>query len=419
VTPTTIRIALPEMDAGAKQAPLLQPIVDFINSHFQLYGRRLVLVPYAAKGSRGAQHSDAQAAAQSAAFATMDYVASDGYAALEDEFLASVAAQHMLGVRTGREWGESGLLDSHAPFLWSYAPTLGNLESAAADVICRQLAHHPATHSAEYPATERVFAALVPDDKWMGQSPSTRELKDGLDACGVKLRVATYSALGVDQTASDQQQMLQLQSDGVTTVIYLSVHCCIPDQPPHSASSVGYHPEWFLLGQVQDDEELTWAAGAPSDQLRSMFGLAPWSRPVVSGDDPTTQVYAAQNARTKQSAANNAAGAYHELLLLASGIQSAGPRLTPATFQAGLQALRFPNPGAASAPYFQATVGFDDGRHTMTSDYALAWWNVSARSKQSVDGAHGAFCYVDRARRWLPGQFPDRDSFFDAASSAC
>ena len=64
------------------------------------------------------------------------------------------------------------------------------------------------------------------------------------------------------------------------------------------------------------------------------------------------------------------AARYSSLLLLASGIQLAGPNLTPATFQAGLmRADQFPNPGARGAPYFQARVGAERlARHRLDLD---------------------------------------------------
>ena len=68
---------------------------------------------------------------------------------------------------------------------------------------------------------------------------------------------------------------------------------------------------------------------------------------------------------------------YNELLILAAGIQLAGPNLTPETFAQGLASTTFPNPGAAGAPFFQATVGFDPaalaGGRDPVLGAALAW----------------------------------------------
>jgi hypothetical protein len=69
--------------------------------------------------------------------------------------------------------------------------------------------------------------------------------------------------------------------------------------------------------------------------------------------------------------------AYVQLLLLASEIQGAGPNLTPETFEAALLAARFPNPGAASAPFFQASGGYL-GDSTFIDDVGLLWWDWGA-----------------------------------------
>jgi hypothetical protein len=63
--------------------------------------------------------------------------------------------------------------------------------------------------------------------------------------------------------------------------------------------------------------------------------------------------------------------------LLASEIQGAGPSLTPETFEAALLAARFPNPGAASAPFFQASGGYL-GDSTFIDDVGLLWWDWGA-----------------------------------------
>jgi hypothetical protein len=102
---------------------------------------------------------------------------------------------------------------------------------------------------------------------------------------------------------------------------------------------------------------------------------------------------------------------YEQLLLLASGIQLAGPHLTPQTFAAGLQRARFPNPGAQGPPYYQARVGFDGGRHTMSADATMFWFDPS-RPGTIDPSSPGAICYVDHGRRYGLGQWAKSDPVF-------
>src|SRR5439155_5467201 len=91
---------------------------------------------------------------------------------------------------------------------------------------------------------------------------------------------------------------------------------------------------------------------------------------------------------------------YRELLLLASGVQMAGPRLTPATFAAGLHRTRFPNP---SHPIMAGAVGFGDD-FSMTDDATQLWWSSSQPGPYN-EGV-GAWCYVDGGARYRSGTWP-------------
>jgi hypothetical protein len=107
---------------------------------------------------------------------------------------------------------------------------------------------------------------------------------------------------------------------------------------------------------------------------------------------------------------------YQELLLLASGIQMAGPRLTPETFAAGLHATTFPNPGAGAAPYYQGSVGFPGTSTTMVEDYQ-AFWLDTRESGQDVQNSKGvnqskAFCAVGLGRRWDVDTWPSTDGLY-------
>ncbi len=68
---------------------------------------------------------------------------------------------------------------------------------------------------------------------------------------------------------------------------------------------------------------------------------------------------------------------YRSLLLIASGIQMAGPHLTAQSFQAALWNATFPNPPST---IMAGKVGFGGGSYAMTVDGAGMWYNPSAPS---------------------------------------
>jgi hypothetical protein len=104
---------------------------------------------------------------------------------------------------------------------------------------------------------------------------------------------------------------------------------------------------------------------------------------------------------------------YLNFLQLATGIQLAGPNLTPQTFEQGMFKAKFPNPGCGGEPYYQACVGYGPGDHVQQDDAVLVWWSKDEPS--TGDGTPGgSFCYVRRGIRYAPGSFPtDAEPFFE------
>jgi hypothetical protein len=102
--------------------------------------------------------------------------------------------------------------------------------------------------------------------------------------------------------------------------------------------------------------------------------------------------------------------------VLAAGIQLAGPRLTPESFAEGLRSTTFPNPGAAAAPFYQATVGFEDGDASMTNDFNEFWFDPSTDwqtySPQPGLNFYRTNCYVGLGRRWSGDSWPRTDAFY-------
>jgi hypothetical protein len=101
---------------------------------------------------------------------------------------------------------------------------------------------------------------------------------------------------------------------------------------------------------------------------------------------------------------------YHEMLLAASGIQMAGPNLTPQTFSDGLMRTEFPNPPSWQQ---EGRVGFP-GVHYMTQDASAWWWGETSPAVYQDEGAQ-ALCYVDHGARYTAATFPtSTDQYFTA-----
>jgi hypothetical protein len=150
------------------------------------------------------------------------------------------------------------------------------------------------------------------------------------------------------------------------------------------------------------------SAAFPAEERRHIMGLTFQPRQV---DEFNSYAVLAQEQTTDgayigydSSSASVLNPDYRWMLLLASGIQLAGPHLTPESFARGLQQADFPNP---DNPQRVGKVGFQSGRHGMTIDGAEMWWGEGAHPPYSDADWGGSLCYSGHGRRYQLGEWPD------------
>lgn len=379
VTATTVRVGVSRTDL-----PALSSYASWFGSHFELYGRKLQLVglDLSDLSTPEAQQAAATAAVQQQVFAVLlTPPPTSGPAAFPQQFL-DVAADHgiiTLLARTSQ--ASSTALSALSPHAWSYAPGLDVLEQAAGDVLCDVLAGRRATLSPEESGKQRRFGILAPDAAHAGGNDlDLQTISSALDGCHSP---AQLERVNPTSSSAVGDALRRLKIAGVTTVVpYLGAASVARVVMP-AAEDLAYRPEWLLSGIDDDPQEGAWSH-APAKQLRALAGLASWQ--------PSAALHP---FRQLGSPADEQA--YRSMLMLASGIQLAGAGLTPDTFDAGLSATAFPNPGAGKAPLHQAFVGFDDLDHGMVDDVALARWRSTG------------FCLVGGGTRWQFGNLPKND----------
>ena len=408
VTGTDVRVvALRSQEAALALA-------RFFNSHFQLYGRRIQIVaaPKDASGqavSAQGQRALAAEVSQLGAFAatTPDYQGSGSslYAMPNyGTFIDSAAERHVITVDGAPYLATSAQAQRNAPYQWSYAPFLDTIEANLAEFTCHALAGRAAAHAGpSLQRTTRKFAALIAKDPQGLPPPDLSALKAGLAACRVSLQVYELEQDDTNPSAN-AQVFLQMERSGVTTAFLMAWGGQTTAMT--RAPDAGYQPEWVLPG-LNSQADPDYVSGVQAQQRGHVFGFDPQGKRLPSGSSPS------QAAAREVGLARPDEGLYHRLLLLASGIQMAGPRLTPDTFAKGLWSTTFPNPGAAATPSFQATVGAEPEQFSLVSDIALIWWDASnadpSRTSELPGAGPGGFCYVGRGTRWSLGRWPSGD----------
>ncbi len=422
VTRDEIRVAFATGPGDNPSA--LQNTVEFFNKRFEFYGRKIRIVtfnPAAAFGytdSAELQRKDAvKVDEELKAFASLAYT---GGAISNAPYFDELARREVIGVDTFATLRtEQENYDRFRPYQWNFLPSLDKTVRNEVEWICTSLAGKNAEYAGPaFSVSRRVFGVVVV--RYASGVADPSPLVQGLKGCGASpVKVAEIAYGSTD--AQFQVLAADFNQAGVTSVLCLCAGAVLEFNLMTAATERGYFPEWLLMPLWGQDLNSI-AQFYPSEQRSHAIGLTSHNRVNPISERPW---YWALKEMDQSFSEDSASGAiwgdlagtfnnrYTALLLLASGIQMAGPNLTPQNFERGLFNARFSNPGAGGPPYFQARVGFGHGNHTMIQDYGLVWFDDSADA-YDTSSAKGAFCYAYRGARFGAGQWPSRDHpFFD------
>jgi hypothetical protein len=311
----------------------------------------------------------------------------------------------------------------HAPYQWNYYAPIDLIQRNMAEVICKQLNGKPASFAAGAEALKPRKFGMIIDATVKGATPVRAEpLLSLTRRCGAVWDVheVAFKDPSVPNSAVDgtKNPITQMQGNDVTTIVCLCIYSHLRGAMQNAnVASPPYAPEWFVQDfGIQDVDHFGTHYPAPQDA--QVFGLRTWNKSLPREQMPYWNARLEVDATTPEDAYNFDTD-YWNLLVLASGIQLAGPNLTPSTFEQGLHRARFPNPNCGRAPYYQACVGFEGGTHTMIKDFALVWWNPNETSfeydrtrgdnRYSSRQGLGAFCYAELGVRRSLGRWPEGD----------
>jgi hypothetical protein len=418
VTRDAIYVAVPTPNGFKQQYLALQ---NFYNQRFQLYNRKIVFEfcsPHAGDGSQGNGDSanQSQDAANTAAgcegkprpFASTFYQFDNGR-----YYNQEMACRYKVVTVGSWEPYDSTYLNRCAPYLYNYPMVSQEIFGQLGSWACARLVGRKATWSGDATlsgATRKFGIYLAPytNDDPVARRSALDPLVDRLKQCGANVPdsqivinpvVENPSAPGqaVDP-ASANNAVSQMKAAGVS-----SIFCLCATFPfgalTRAASTNAYHPEWITstfgnLDQVVIQE----LAAAPPDQSRNQFGLTFVPRQINPLLEPFNAAFAEGDPtigpKTASTDYSNFTQVYRPLLMLASGLQMAGPHLTPQTFRDGLRKAAFPNPVTR---IHAGAVGVSKNGWTFTQDAAEWWWDNDAKGPYTDDSSQGkgAICYLD------------------------
>ncbi|MCU1591890.1 MAG: hypothetical protein JWP11_3146 [Frankiales bacterium] len=418
VTRNEITIAVPTQ--FLEDTSIAPKLATFFNKRFELYGRKLVIQPFTPTGCASGSQPDPAKMRDDAvavdeelqAFATLAYCNASG---ADHHYYDALAQRKTISVTDGNlTTGVESHYAAHAPYEWNVQPGVDTILANTAQFICGKLAARPPKYAgpAQARAATRKFG-LIYTRAVDGTVPDISPLRNGLKSCGQSL-FEVRDDQSSDASRNGVNTMVSMQNAGVTSVLCVCNNLDTRGIYMPAASGQGYEPEWVESTYINNDLDNSYNSGnAPPDQSSHVLGVIFRNKLLPKQDMPWYWALreADPNASPSAGAYYSANSRYEQLLLLASGIQLAGPHLTPQSFAAGLFRARFPNPGAEGAPYYQARVGFDGGRHTMSADAAMFWYDPQ-RPGTIDPSVPGAICYVDRGRRFALGGWTRSDPVF-------
>lgn len=374
----------------------LQNLIPLFNRTFELYGRRVVLKPFQGEGNwlqeyQGQNQQGAQADAATAR--KMGAFADDSHLVyMTPPYAQSLAQEGVISLNTLSF--TQAFYERYSPYMYSYTPTADKLAGWYTNVICNRLHGRKATFAGNpiYKRTKRVFGLTVLD------TPNYIEVGNFMqrwmkEQCGAEFVERVNYAL---DPVSEQRQapsiIARMKAAGVTTFVCYCSYSML-QYLTHHANQQDYHPEWVvdaggdMSGRLPAQNQWAHAIGY-NDHYFMTSGIV----------RERSEAYRAYELGSggKEPRSQYFAMAYYGLLHFFSGLQQAGPNLTPETFQRGMFSLPTSELGDAG------TWSFGRGAFTPGVNTQVTRWKPNRRSGH--DGRQGSWVPCDRGRFY---------SFFD------
>jgi hypothetical protein len=330
------------LDSNRKTADAITKLVEMSNHLYEMYGRRVELIPFHASGdgrSSGAAKADAVKVVE------MDVFASIGGPNQTSAYQHELALRGVLCIQCGYA-STDDVLAVGAPYSWGYLATPDQLLDGVFSLGAASLNGAPAQYAGDpvLQKTPRKFGTVHYEQDPPIFGPLKKSSIAKFEDQGVDTSVVLQYILDPNSLNAQAQAIIgRLKREGITSVVFLG-DPLMPRLLMQQATAQDYFPEWMFtgtvftdttaIGRLYDQRQMAHAFGASSAAARTApeisesWKLYEWwygEQP----DAPRTMLFWGPVVQ-----------------LLFQGIHMAGPHLSAETFAGGL--FNYPDTGGTN-----------------------------------------------------------------------
>ena len=372
----------------------VEALGEYFSQRYQFYGRQIVWDFYNGQGSNT---TELLGGGQEKAEADADTVKSMGsfadMSATSEPYADALARRKIVG------FGDPYLSEpwhmAHRPYIWSLATDGTLVANEAAEYAGKRLCGKGAKWAGgALKDKPRNIATFAPENSWYQESVTISRETAKKYGCSPGPNVKYQLDLG---TMSNQSANIipKMKEAGVTTIL-----CgCDPIMPVFLTGEMnraGYYPEFVIVGTALTDTDIVGQLWN-QNEAKHAFGVSSLQAPVPQTE---TIAYEAYKTVRKDEPAFGVDIIYYQMQMMAIGIQMAGPKLTPETFEQGM--FSYP-PKLGPAGFWK--MGPRD--YTAANDVREIYWDPNAIS--GYNGKKGAYIEPSPGVRWKQGEIPTGD----------
>ena len=402
---------------------VLKSFTHYFNNRFQTYGRHVHFFGYYSGANTASERrSDAVVIYDLLKpFAVMDETEDGGY---NVEFATALAQLGVLSFSSALGSLPNTFYRKVAPLAWGFYPDIEHWAAQYGSYVCQKVAPYPVRRFGNPPGAGPPNGQRRRFGLWWTTDQGRPEYRQFADLVKQKLRkchanvvseattsYSGYSVNGADRGTEAAQAVAKFQQANVSTVIYMTGE---EGRFSAAAGAVHYYPEIVVAGDLVTDGFFAMSF-QDQDVWQNAWGTTFALREGRSEETPGYRAYKEGDPSGDNTAGYYGAIYYRDYFMLLTGIQVAGPRLTPTKIDEGFHAI----PEKSSDNPYVAALYFDANDYTSVKDSAEQWWDPHATESENGGATPGCYRMVNQGRRSLADKWTGGDQAFRNPSDPC